>query len=272
MKIFSRIFWIIALAVSIIAINQYLYHKEFNSNLKLVLKDLSSALENTLSKRSIVKDPEDAELELASGKIKTKKYGLNLKIAEIPDMIEEVVETLKSKPEFKDNLVKVVDSLKAALEKDDRYKDFYEEKEVGKETFEKDIEQVKASIELFFTDEKTQNEFKKNIAEMKKNFSQSQGFSVNVDVYLDDKQILRAQDISIDTPIALIKMMAKIEAINSEVKDMSVEMSKDQIEYDPSNPSVLNEFKPETKENLKKILLIGYVVLLASYLLVNLSL
>ncbi len=226
-----------------------------NAALKASLQDFSSVAEEIFTKRNMISEPEDAELELTSGKIKAKKYGVQVKLSDLPDIMYEVVVALRAKPEAKDNLIKLVDATKVALEKDDKFKDFYEdEKEATKENFEKDIEEVKAGIEVLFTDDEVLEELKKELEEAKGTLQEAEAMaSIKLDVYLDDKQIVRAQDFVIDTPFVAVNMMFKLEAINEDVKESAIAMGKEEVEVDLENPDSLKEYEPTVKENLKKL-------------------
>ncbi len=230
--------------------------KEVDKALKAFLKEFSGASEEVFTKRTMISDPEDAEVELISGKIKTKKYGVQVKLSDLPDVFYELIVALRAKPEAKDSLIKLIDATKVALEKDDKFKDFYEnEKDATKEKFEKDIKEIKTGIEVLFTDEKLLEDLKKEMAEAKAQLQQVDAMAnIKLDVHLDDKQILRAQELVVDTPFLVANLMFKLEAVNEGVKASDIAMGKEEIKFDANKPDALNQYKPEVKENMKKML------------------
>ncbi len=229
--------------------------KKVNAALKAVAKDVAAEFEKVFAEKSIVSDPEDVEIELKSGKAKLKKYSMNIKLSELSDVMFEAIKSLKAKPEFKTNVMTLVDSVKVAFDKDDKFKTFYEdEKQATKENFEKDFNEFKTSLEDFFKDEKALDKAKVQLDEMKESLTQIDSvFKLDLSVYLDDKQISRAQEINIDSPFAKVNMMSKLEAINDAVKDSAVAFGKEEIEVKSREMKELDGLKDEAKANLIKL-------------------
>ncbi len=230
--------------------------KDVNAALKATIKNINAEVEKYLTSKSLVAEPEDAELELKSGKIKVKKYTLDVKLSQLPDFLYEVLSGLKSNPEFKTNVLKLTDTLKVALEKDDRYKDLYVDKEKAtKEDFEKGFEELKAALNKFFDDEKALDQLKDSMGKNKKDLANVDAMlKMKLIQYLDDRQIARGQEVIVDSPFVKFNMIGKIEALNNAVKEASIEMGKEELVYSVSKAKEFNKYMPEIRENFKKII------------------
>ncbi len=230
--------------------------KEFRASFKQVLKDLSAETEKAFKKLNVVADPVDAKLKLEAGEIDVKEYTLKLGIMQIVDVVKEVVDGYQKNKEYGEHINKLLDNFKVAFEKEDKFKQLYADKNVNKEKFGKDIEEVKKQVKKALGDVEASKKLKTFIAQQSGQLAIVDSLvKFNIKVSLDKNQVMRASTYNLDTPYATVNLVGKLEAVNDNVKQKSIEFSKETIVFDEKNMDKLLEKEKSTlKSNLVKIL------------------